>query len=90
MRNLAVLILRELPFCSIKYPLWEYLKTKRANGRPNGEVETYESAIFGSFAGGTAAAITTPVDLVYKAVYVEKVSISSKIDDICFLIICFS
>lgn len=73
-RQLLTTILRELPFCSIKYPLWEFLKVTVENSKKNQEhCQTYESAICGAIAGGTSAALTMPFDLAFKKVYVDKV-----------------
>lgn len=73
-RQLLSTILRELPFCSIKYPLWEFLKCSVENSKTNQEhCQTYESALCGAIAGGTSAALTMPFDLAYKKVYVDKV-----------------
>lgn len=78
-RQLMTTVLRELPFCSIKYPLWEFLKVCVENSKHNqGHCETYESAICGAIAGGTAAALTIPIDLAYKRINVDKVSFSEK------------
>ena len=74
-RQLATIFLREIPFCSIKFPFWETLKISFENKGPdqNKTVETYKSAVFGGMSGGMAAALTTPVDLAWKRVYVDKV-----------------
>lgn len=57
------LVLRELPFDAIQFPLYELLKVRwaRAKGRP---LSTPESSMCGSVAGAVAAAITTPLDVV--------------------------
>ena len=64
-----------MPFCSIKFPLWEFLKIKVESLKENKTVETYESAICGAIAGGTAASLTLPVDLLHKRIYIDKVYI---------------
>ncbi|CAF0927166.1 unnamed protein product [Brachionus calyciflorus] len=72
-RQLLTTVIRELPFCSIKYPLWEFLKCKVENSKTNQEhCKTHESAICGAIAGGTAAALTIPIDLANKRINVDK------------------
>lgn len=72
-RQLLTTVIRELPFCSIKYPLWEFLKCKVENSKHNQEhCETFESALCGAIAGGTAAAITMPIDLAFKRINVDR------------------
>jgi solute carrier family 25 S-adenosylmethionine transporter 26 len=77
LRQLATTVIREIPFCSIKFPLWEFLYVSVENhkAKSHKHIEWYESAICGSFAGGTAAAITTPIDLAFKSIKVDNVSI---------------
>lgn len=62
-------VLREVPFCSIKFPLWEFFKITIENYKVNEHCETYESALAGALSGGIAAAITMPIDLAYKKAY---------------------
>lgn len=55
-------LIREIPFSSIQFPLWEGLK--RARAKATGHPATpLESAICGCLAGGFAAAVTTPLDV---------------------------
>jgi len=56
-------IAREIPFSAVQFPLWEHGKVliARAQQRP---CSPLESAACGSLAGGFAAAITTPIDVV--------------------------
>lgn len=70
-RGYGSLVLRELPFDALQFPLYELLKkqflTRRTtksgiNGRKT--LETWESCTCGSIAGGVSAAITTPLDVV--------------------------
>lgn len=74
-KQLLTTLVRELPFCSIKFPLWEFLKVTVENKKKNKQIETYESAICGSIAGGTAAGLTMPIDLAYKRINVDKVTL---------------
>jgi solute carrier family 25 S-adenosylmethionine transporter 26 len=59
-------ILREIPFALIQFPLFEYLKSRldhyhHSHGR---SISPLESAVCGSFAGGIAAAVTCPLDVI--------------------------
>jgi solute carrier family 25 (mitochondrial S-adenosylmethionine transporter), member 26 len=58
------LVLRELPFDAIQFPLYELLKLQWAKRSSKGQIETWQSSLCGSAAGGVAAAVTTPLDVV--------------------------
>lgn len=71
-RGFGITIAREIPFTSIQFPLYEWLKrtlsTQYLEGRrPNSP----EAAVCGSIAGGIAAALTTPLDVVKTRVMLE-------------------
>ncbi|KAJ3003629.1 S-adenosylmethionine transporter [Thoreauomyces humboldtii] len=56
-------IFREIPFTCIQFPLYERLK--RIWGEYEGrKANPGEAAICASFAGGVAAAVTTPLDVI--------------------------
>eukprot|EP00939_MAST-03C_sp_MAST-3C-sp1_P001916 g1916.t1 len=55
-------VLREIPFSFIQFPIWEKLKQICAE-RQNSPVAPWQSALFGSFSGAFAAALTTPLDV---------------------------
>lgn len=56
-RGYLTTVLREIPFSLIQFPLWEWLKIKfKAK-------EAWQSGLCGAVAGGTSAAITTPLDV---------------------------
>lgn len=57
------LVIRELPFDALQFPLYEYLKVVAARRRGR-ELRTWESSVCGSVAGGVSAAVTTPLDVV--------------------------
>lgn len=59
----AALAMRDLPFDVIEYPVYEYLKAVLARNlkRP---LQPWEIALCGFMAGGVAAALTTPLDVV--------------------------
>ncbi|EDV25832.1 uncharacterized protein TRIADDRAFT_23540, partial [Trichoplax adhaerens] len=61
-RGYGKTIIRDIPFAVIEYPVWEYLKRKwsKYQDRP---IESWQSAACGSLAGGLAAALTTPLDV---------------------------
>ena len=56
-------VLREIPFDAIEFGLYEAMKSRlqRERGR---ELVLWENALLGSIAGGCAAAVTTPLDVV--------------------------
>lgn len=68
------LVLRELPFDAIQFPLYEFLKTKWAKRTQSGKLETWQSSLCGSAAGGVAAAVTTPLDVVKTRLMTQDMS----------------
>ena len=54
---------RDMPFSLIQFPIWEYLK-KTWSLNANRDVLPVESAVCGAIAGGIAATLTTPLDVV--------------------------
>lgn len=68
-RGGGVTIMREIPFTIIQFSLWEYFKSSYSDrqhkkiNRQQGLVTATESAVFGSIAGGIAAGLTTPLDV---------------------------
>lgn len=62
-RSYLTTVLREIPFGTIQFPLWEHLKTKCANNSKDGKCAPYQSAFCGAIAGGFSAAVTTPLDV---------------------------
>ncbi|KAI8613760.1 S-adenosylmethionine transporter [Chytriomyces sp. MP71] len=62
-RGFAMTVFREIPFCCVQFPLFEYLK--KVWGNKKGRTpEFWEAGLCGSIAGGVAAAVTTPLDVV--------------------------
>ncbi|PUU73663.1 mitochondrial carrier domain-containing protein [Tuber borchii] len=61
-RGWGITIMREIPFTTIQFPLWEAIKRWRSV-RKGGKVNAGESALFGSLSGCVAAAATTPLDV---------------------------
>ncbi|GLH16424.1 hypothetical protein R5R35_010279 [Gryllus longicercus] len=61
-RGLGSTIVREIPFSVIQFPLWEIFKQKVSSSK--GEAITVkEKALCGAIAGGIAAGLTTPIDV---------------------------
>ena len=62
--------MRQIPFTSLQFPLYELLKIRLAKllRRP---LHAHEAAVCGSFAGGVAAAATTPLDVLKTRVMLD-------------------
>ncbi|RMZ94570.1 S-adenosylmethionine mitochondrial carrier, partial [Brachionus plicatilis] len=60
-RSYLTTVLREIPFGSVQFPLWEYLKLTVSKYAKDGESKPYQSALCGAVAGGISAGITTPI-----------------------------
>ncbi|KAL7279844.1 S-adenosylmethionine transporter [Trametes coccinea BRFM310] len=69
-RGFGSTVMREIPFTSLQFPLYELLKKRLAKflARP---LHAYEAAVCGSFAGGVAAALTTPLDVLKTRVMLD-------------------
>lgn len=63
MSGYGSLVLRELPFDALQFPLWEFFKARYAKIK-GADLTTIESSACGSAAGAIAASITTPLDVV--------------------------
>ncbi|KAH7311705.1 mitochondrial carrier domain-containing protein [Stachybotrys elegans] len=78
-RGWGITVFREVPFTVIQFPLWEALKAwgrgRRTDGR---DVSALESGAYGSLAGGIAAGLTTPLDVLKTRVMLspERVRVS--------------
>eukprot|EP00871_Galdieria_phlegrea_P000826 jgi/Galph1/1744/GphlegSOOS_G409.1 len=57
------LVLREIPFDIIEFPLYEFLKSQWKQRRNGKDLYPWQSASCGSIAGALAAAVTTPLDV---------------------------
>lgn len=71
-------LMREIPFTVIQFPLYERLK-KVWSAYDNTELSLLKGAICGSIAGGTAAALTTPLDVIKTRIMLhsERIAVST-------------
>ncbi|KIM41005.1 hypothetical protein M413DRAFT_445768, partial [Hebeloma cylindrosporum] len=70
-RGFGITVMREIPFTSLQFPLYELLKlqlSRRLNRKP---LYAHEAAACGSIAGGVAAALTTPLDVLKTRVMLD-------------------
>lgn len=70
------LVLRELPFDAIQFPLYEFLQNKWKEVSGQGELKTWQTSFCGSIAGGVSAALTTPLDVVKTRLMTQKAGIN--------------
>ncbi|KAF8215202.1 mitochondrial carrier domain-containing protein [Mycena galopus ATCC 62051] len=70
-RGFGSTIMREIPFTSIQFPLYELLKSRLSIFTGRKPLYAHEAAICGSFAGGVAAALTTPLDVLKTRVMLD-------------------
>jgi len=70
-RGFGTTIMREIPFTSLQFPLYEFLKLKLALRLGKKSLQAREAAVCGSIAGGVSAALTTPLDVLKTRVMLD-------------------
>ncbi|CAH2312975.1 S-adenosylmethionine mitochondrial carrier isoform X2 [Pelobates cultripes] len=65
-----------IPFAFVQFPLWEFLKDLWS-WKQGQAVESWQSAVCGAFAGGFAAAVTTPLDVAKTRIMLAKTGSST-------------
>ncbi|KAJ6544598.1 mitochondrial carrier domain-containing protein [Mycena vulgaris] len=70
-RGFGSTIMREIPFTSIQFPLYELLKSRLSIFVQRKPLYAHEAAVCGSIAGGFAAALTTPLDVLKTRVMLD-------------------
>ncbi|KAI8845306.1 mitochondrial carrier domain-containing protein [Chytriomyces cf. hyalinus JEL632] len=76
-RGFAMTVFREIPFCCVQFPLFEYMKKSWAL-RKGSAPEPWEAGLCGSVAGGFAAAVTTPLDVVKTRIMLSAKSLAGE------------
>ena len=63
-RGFGMTVFRDVPFASIQFPLYEMMKKYLLDGQENKDLPFYKAAGSGMVAGGIAAGLTTPLDVI--------------------------
>ncbi|TID28110.1 hypothetical protein CANINC_002702 [Pichia inconspicua] len=75
-RGWGTTIMREIPFTIIQFPLYEHMKSLWAEYEGVEKISPLKGALCGSIAGGFAAAVTTPLDVLKTRLMLSKERIS--------------
>lgn len=70
-RGFGSTIMREIPFTSLQFPLYELLKLQLSRRVGRTPLYAHEAAVCGSIAGGFTAAVTTPLDVLKTRVMLD-------------------
>jgi len=73
-RGFGSTLIRDCPFSFIQFPIWEYLKVTYKNYK-KAELSSIDVANCGALAGGIAAVLTTPLDVVKTRIMVADAGI---------------
>ena len=87
-RGYFITVMREIPFSTIQFPLYEFLKRKIKGNDLS--LNLYESSICGATAGAVSAILTTPLDVIKTRIMTiqdVEANLSGRINKICKLII---
>ncbi|CAJ0930505.1 unnamed protein product, partial [Mesorhabditis belari] len=82
-RGFTSTIVREIPFAFIEYPLWEAMK-RSFHQKMDRHASPIEGAAFGSLAGLTAAALTTPLDVAKTRIMLNRATYTPRILETLF------
>ncbi|KAJ3558961.1 hypothetical protein NM688_g628 [Phlebia brevispora] len=70
-RGFGTTIMREIPFTSLQFPLYELLKVQLSHLLGRRPLRAHEAAVCGSISGAFAAAATTPLDVLKTRVMLD-------------------
>lgn len=70
-RGFGSTIMREIPFTSLQFPMYEFFKLQLSDALDKKPLPAYEAAVCGSVSGGIAAAFTTPLDVLKTRVMLD-------------------
>ncbi|KAI0303956.1 S-adenosylmethionine transporter [Russula brevipes] len=72
-RGFGTTVMREIPFTSLQFPMYEFFKQRLSYILYNksSSLRPYEASLCGSAAGGIAAALTTPLDVLKTRVMLD-------------------